>query len=205
MSEVPEIIGQKLSISDGPLLFVADARNSLERNLLEDWIRSTVGNEDAEPRWVALTISRKIAASSVSELAEHLGLPDETRIAPIRVTWPLPIGRENKPMGIRSLLFGDRRRPSWIRAYFTLRRDKSRAKVLVGEPATICELRRRFTQYHTTDGEITASSFAAYVIRQASVALDICERRLHGSRYKVPRFVADSLFKWTVPEFRTFK
>lgn len=174
---------------NGPVLFVVDARNRIERSLLHDWVRSSAsGGEE----WVDLTTSRKMDVSAVRELVAKLELPDETCIVPARVTWPLPEGRDNKPMSLHSLIFGDRRRPSVVRAFFTLRKDKQRAKVLLGEPATINDLRQRFAAYHGTNN-ITVEDLAAFIIRQASIALDIAERKLHGSRYKVPRYVADSL------------
>jgi len=186
--EISEI--SKLSPEfEGPVLFVVDARNRIERTLLHDWIRSSAsGGED----WVDLTTSRKMDASAVRELAAKLELPAETCIVPARVTWPLPAGRVNKPVSLHSLVFGDRRRPSLVRAFFTLRKDEQRAKVLLGEPATINDLRQRFAVYHG-DGDISDEELAAFIMRQASIALDIAERKLHGSRYKVPRYVADSL------------
>lgn len=193
MNAAADVIGYELSNSDSPMLFVVDARNGIERNLLETWIRASNGDNSDDQNWLALTIARKMSVSAVLALAPKLKMPNETRVVPIRATWPTPDGRKNKPTSFRSLIFGDRRRPSFIRAYFTLRKDPSRVKVLVGEPATIGDLNKRFTQYHATDDACSDHDLAAFVIRQASVALDIAERRLHGSRYKVPRFVADSL------------
>src|SRR3546814_1603576 len=51
------------------------------------------------------------------------------------------------------------------------------------------------------DGEGTDSpEFAGFVARQAGLALDVAERGIRGTRYKVPRFVADGLR--TSPKFR---
>ena len=196
MNEAAETIGYKLSTADGPSLFVLDARNSLEQKLLEKWIRdlSNPGDDDSEVNLVSLKITRKMDSESVSELANKLELPGDTLVVPVRVAWPLPPGRINKPISVRSLVFGDRRRPGIVRAYVTLRRDKNRAKLLAGEPASIKDLNERYTLYHCTDEEGSADGFAAFVIRQASVVLDVAERKVHGSRYKVPHFVADSLF-----------
>lgn len=192
MNASVEVIGHELSNSDGPILFVVDARNRLERKLLETWIQSP-DRQVTEKKWVALTISRKMRASALVALAQNLEMAGETCVVPVRVAWPVPDDRVNKPISMRTLIFGDRRRPSLLRAYVTLRKDRSRAKVLVGVPASIDDLKNRFAQYHATDDANSATDLAAFVIRQASVALDIAERRLHGSRYKVPRFVADSI------------
>src|SRR3546814_14365145 len=51
------------------------------------------------------------------------------------------------------------------------------------------------------DGEGTDSpEFAGFVARQAGLALDVAERGIRGTRYKVPRFIADGLR--TSPKFR---
>ncbi len=195
MNASVEVIGHEISKVDGPVLFVVDFRNRLERKLLEKWIQSRECNVDQVSRenWVALTISRKMRDSALQALTQKLEMPRETCVVPIRVAWPVPDGRVNKPISFKSLIFGDRRRPSLIRAFVTIRKDGNRAKILVGEPASIGDLKQRFTQYHATDDANSANDLAAFVVRQASVALDIAERRLHGSRYKVPRFVADSI------------
>src|SRR3546814_3431141 len=63
-------------------------------------------------------------------------------------------------------------------------------------------LRDRFcAQTGGGDGEGTDSpEFAGFVARQAGLALDVAERGIRGTRYKVPRFVADGLR--TSPKFR---
>ena len=79
---------------------------------------------------------------------------------------------------------------------------KSQAQILVGEAATQTELKARYlAQTGGGDGcEEGSSEFAGFVARQAGLALDVAERGIRGSRYKVPRFVADSLR--TNPKFR---
>src|SRR5690606_6128642 len=83
-----------------------------------------------------------------------------------------------------------------------LLRDKRRAHCLTGSPATIGELRERFNRQNGLSGqEDDRNEFAGFVVRQASLVLDIEERGLRGRRYKVPRFVADSLR--ASPKFRS--
>ncbi len=59
--------------------------------------------------------------------------------------------------------------------------------MLTGEPARVTELRRRFEQQPTADG------FAAFVGRQAVLALARAERALAGLQYKVPRLVVEEI------------
>jgi len=59
--------------------------------------------------------------------------------------------------------------------------------VLVGEPATVGSLRRRWEE--TTGGD----DFPGYVARRATLALDRAEYRLRGPRYKTPSLVRDEI------------
>ena len=75
-----------------------------------------------------------------------------------------------------------------------------RAHCLVGASATIGELRRRFAGQVAGAEHGERHAFARFVARAAAVTLDIEERGIQGSRYKVPRFVADHIL--ASPEFR---
>ena len=90
-------------------------------------------------------------------------------------------------------MLGNPRMPNSMRARMILLRDRRRAHCVTGSPATIAELRERFDQQTEGDVEDYAVEFAAFVARQAGLVLDIVERGLRGSRYKVPRFVSDGL------------
>ena len=69
-------------------------------------------------------------------------------------------------------------------------REPGRAAVLVGEPATVGALRRRWAQ--TTGGEDPAD-FSDYVTRRATLALDRAEYRLLGPRYRTPSLVKEEI------------
>src|SRR5436309_894678 len=63
----------------------------------------------------------------------------------------------------------------------------ARGRRLAGEPARLGELKRRFQRHRADDG------FAAFVGRQAVLALARAERELVGLQYKVPRLVVEEL------------
>jgi glycerol-3-phosphate O-acyltransferase len=71
-----------------------------------------------------------------------------------------------------------------------LARQPSRARVLVGEPATIGTLRRRWAE--ATGGE-DPDDFGGYVARRATLALDRAEYQLRGPRYKTPSLVKEEI------------
>ena len=90
--------------------------------------------------------------------------------------------------------------PGSLRAWLILLRDRRRAQCLLGEPASVATLRARFAEDIGMADADPATGFAAFVARQATLTLEVQERGVRGTRYKVPRFVADSLA--ASPRFR---
>lgn len=185
-------------------LYVIDARNGVERRILLDWIHSTFDDSrgDAEPQWASLDIEDGDHALPVDVLQARLGGAPSRIVVPLRVAWRIPNFDRDRALKLRHLIFGDPRHPGSLRARLILLRDRRRAQILVGEAATLDTLRMRFCmQTGGGDGEGADSpEFAGFVARQAALALDVAERGIRGTRYKVPRFVADSLR--TNPKFR---
>ena len=185
-------------------LYIIDAHNRIERQILLDWIHATSvdpGGEGA-PMWVSLAIADDDHALDLDALKARLAGDPARTVVPLRVAWRIPGFERDRALKFRHLIFGDPRRPGPLRARFILWRDRRRAQILVGEAATQTELKARYlAQTGGGDGcEEGSSEFAGFVARQAGLALDVAERGIRGSRYKVPRFVADSLR--TNPKFR---
>jgi glycerol-3-phosphate O-acyltransferase len=113
---------------------------------------------------------------------------DETRLVPVRVAW-LPEERGGgRTARLHHVLPGhDPYHPSERQQRRILARQPGRAAVLVGEPATVGSLRRRWQE--TTGGD----DFPGYVARRATLALDRAEYRLRGPRYKTPSLVRDEI------------
>ncbi|UKK83791.1 glycerol-3-phosphate 1-O-acyltransferase [Sphingopyxis sp. BSN-002] len=181
-------------------LYIIDARNGVERSILLDWIHATSG--DSEPQWASLDIEDGDHALPVDVLRARLGGAASRQVVPLRVAWRIPGFDRDRALKLRHLIFGDPRHPGSLRARLILLRDRRRAQILVGEAATLDTLRDRFNaQTGGGDGEGADSpEFAGFVARQAALALDVAERGIRGTRYKVPRFVADGLR--TSPKFR---
>lgn len=181
-------------------LYIIDARHGVERRLLLDWIHSTSG--DDAPQWASLDIEDGDHALPVDVLQARLDGAPSRQVVPLRVAWRIPGFDRDRALKFRHLIFGDPRHPGSLRARLILLRDRRRAQILVGEAATLDTLRDRFcAQTGGGDGEGADSpEFAGFVARQAALALDVAERGIRGTRYKVPRFVADSLR--TNPKFR---
>ncbi|MEH6756481.1 MAG: glycerol-3-phosphate 1-O-acyltransferase [Parasphingorhabdus sp.] len=190
-------------LAQGPKLFVIDARNRVERRYLLDWLNSSLaeGGQAHEFNWVSLPISDERVHLRLKGLSQKLDAEPDTLVIPVRIAWRIPNFEKSRALKKRHALFGDPRTPGSFRARMILLRNKRRAQCLTGQPATIADLKQRFDQQNAVSvPDDEENEFAGFVIRQASLVLDIEERGLRGRRYKVPRFVADGLR--TSPKFR---
>ena len=123
------------------------------------------------------------------ELAQRLAADgqDDPEIVPVRVAW-LPRERGgDRTARVRDVLtLRDPRRPSPNAQAKIARQEPDRFRVVVGEPARVSELRRRF------EGR-RGERFDTFVERQGVLALERAEREIIGGRYKVPRLVREDI------------
>tara|TARA_R110002033_G_scaffold170232_1_gene212400 strand:- start:15869 stop:18208 length:2340 start_codon:yes stop_codon:yes gene_type:complete len=182
-------------LAQGPKLFVIDARNGVERRYLLDWLHTSMaeGGPGGKLNWVSLPISDERARIRLGRLAEKLKGSSDTLVVPVRIAWRIPDFEKSRAVRMRHVIFGDPRNPGSFRAWSILLRDKRRAHCLTGQPATIGELEQSFAELSKDYTQTDNTEFAAFVVRQAGLVLDIAERGLRGRRYKVPRHVADGL------------
>ena len=192
--------GNKAAGSAAGHLFLIDARHSTERKVLLTWLHSAVAGF-SEDQSITLKLVDEGRSLDLAALARRLsGLPDSTLIVPVRLTWLIPKFSQQHPLRLRDVVFGDPRAPGRLRARFMLWRDPRRVQCLRGEPATLTQLRQRFAS-EVAAGEAEAdTALAGFVARQAALTLEAQERGVRGARYKVPRFVADSIA--ASPSFR---
>ena len=102
--------------------------------------------------------------------------PGDTTVVPVAVAWAAPraVGRARWRDAVA--VFNERIPLSRLQERI-VRRAPERARVIVGEPAPLEDLRRRFEQ--KTGG---AESLAAFIRRQAELALDRAERAAVSGR-----------------------
>ena len=178
------------SISNGqPVIYLLDAANSFEETLLKEWLQRerSADESNAQPFTVPI-----LHSDNSDRLSHALSAPEDTLIAPLRVVWQFP-GTVKEAPRMRDLVLGDRRRPGKMRARRIHRIHPERVAYVVGQPATIKELRAGHSEAAADTQQDQSAGIASFVERRASLALDIAERSLQGSRYKVPRFVAENL------------
>jgi glycerol-3-phosphate O-acyltransferase len=186
-----------------PVVFLTDAASPLEHRLLERWIAAHSPHDLPSGAWEAIPIppSRRLRRGPVdSRLEARLASGDDPLLAPLRVAWDPANADRAREVRLSDLWsLGDPRDPGRLRQHWVLRQHPERCRVVVGEPAPASELRRRWQRAGGRDAGHT-TGLADFVARQATLALERADRRLRGSRYKVPRFVNEEIV--SRPAFR---
>ncbi len=179
----------------GQVLFILDARNSTEEEVLRGWIahHASRGSQTFEAPQVCIDLKDERTGFDSGQLVVSLALPPDTLIAPLRLAWAPPEDDALSRGRLRYLVLGDPRKPSPRGAKKILAEHPERIHLLAGTPDTMANLRQRFEAHHPVDDSASQEAFANFVARQASVVLDMAERQLKGGRYKVPRHVAATL------------
>ena len=177
------------------VMFILDTRNTLEQEILKQWIHHhTPGsNEEFHAPQISLDLGDDRKGFDSTQLVMALALPRDTLVRPLRVAWrPAEEDISTGPK-IRNLLFGDPRHPNARRARKIIAQSPERIHLVAGRPGTVASLEQRFEKDHQLGRGNAQQEFAEFVARQAAIVLDLAERRLQGGRYKVPRHVAASL------------
>ncbi|MGI9015572.1 MAG: glycerol-3-phosphate 1-O-acyltransferase [Euzebya sp.] len=159
-----------------PTVILADVSTTPERALVTRWARDNV----ADGHVVTLA---DLSGSDLSDPA--------TVVLPVRVTWLPKLRASGNRLSAGELLLLARPRRPWAPLQQVLTRIRPDAAQLTdAEPASVADLTARYHQRYGTD---TDNNFAAFVGRQALVALDRAERVTLGQRYKVPRLIAEQI------------
>ena len=134
-------ISEVHSIANGqPLIYLLDATHSVEEALLKEWLQKErpLGALNAQPFTVPI-----LRSGNSDRLRHALSAPEDTLLAPLRVVWQPPSVAKEAPR-LRDLLLGDRRSPGKMRARHIRRNHPERVAYVVGQPATIVQLHKRF-------------------------------------------------------------
>lgn len=172
------------------VLFIIDAAHSVEERLLLKWLNSAKQQLEfsGAVSHCVVPIAHDPENIPTDDLQFSLEVAASTLVVPVRVVWKTQLDEINDKPRFRNLLRGNPRRPSQSKAQRILDLDPSRAICITGKPATVEDLTQRY-QARRKIADIDAN-LAEYVAEQASLALEVAERRLRGSRYKVPRQVS---------------
>lgn len=177
----------------GEVLFILDARNHFEEDILRQWVAQHARQDGREYRQICLSLADDRDGVDSAPLVSDLATAAETTVAPLRITWLPSEEAINSGPRLRDFLFGDPRRPNPKRGKQILEKSPSRMHLIIGQPDSLENLRGRYRHKYAVEPESVPQSFAKFTARQAGIVLDISERHLQGGRYKVPRYVAESM------------
>lgn len=186
---MPRSDPQDLELLSGPpdaeVVYLLDAGSDYEARMLERWIRSQIG---AEPRTIRLASSRRGRSGDTHLLQATLSAESDPFLIPLRVVWLAPEKDGNRSVGWSDALRpGDPRDPKGLRARLIRLFKSGRVKLTAAAGARASELRADYLASGGVEG------LTAYVTRRAWRVLDRAERKLHGNRYKIPRFVPEAI------------
>ena len=169
----------------GDALVLASVSSSAELRLLKDWLRQ----QRAEHPQASIEVLQLPAAEPppgvIARLVEELEAGEDRSVVPVRVFW-VPGGLPTRVKVVGLLSGRETYRPPDILQRRILRKDRTRAKVVAGEPAKVSELRQQWQDTTIAD---SPREFARFVLRRASLAIERIELRLLGPEYKSPRLV----------------
>ena len=180
-------------IDSQSVLFIVDADHKVEEKILLDWLNK--GKVEADYQGsvshCVVPIAHNPEDIATEGLQMALQLPDSTPVVPVRVYWKTPLDKKMGRPSWTELIGGNPRLPSLSKAEKILQEDPDRAVCIVGKAATVGDLNTRYE--HQSQVAAIDKDLAEYVAGQASLALEVAERRMRGSRYKVPRQVAKQI------------
>jgi glycerol-3-phosphate O-acyltransferase len=179
------------------IVFLIDAASRFEARLLGDWIRRHCPeSSDEAPRRVeilTLPSSRRRRGRLDPKLEPILASGNDPLLAPLRIAWLARERggrREVRPSDLLTL--ADPRDPDRLRERYLYWRTPDRCRIVAGQPATVSELRERWSRAVGADAG-NVQGFPTFVARQAALALERAERRIRGARYKVPRLLREDI------------
>src|SRR5210317_2218085 len=102
MNQLRDLLGEQGVKHEGPVLFIAEVRNRLEKRLLENCLAEAgpPGAGESAVDKVFLPVSRADSLPDLQELVAKMGAPEDTLLVPLRIAWLMP---ESDDSGIKPL------------------------------------------------------------------------------------------------------
>jgi glycerol-3-phosphate O-acyltransferase len=177
------------------LVFLADARTTLERRTIDDWLARTRPRERTpDHEIVSLGFDAgRAAPTAISRIEGIVAGGEPVYFVPLRVLWLPRPGRRTIGARLRELVLGDPHAPGPLRQRLIARRDPSRSRAIAADGATLDALQQRHSRMVEPEAQSSPGQFAGFITRQALLALERAERQLRGARYKMPRLVEEEI------------
>jgi glycerol-3-phosphate O-acyltransferase len=178
-----------------PVVFLLDAHSRVERELLEGWIQRHAPDDVRIDSYYIPTSRRGQRTKIDQRLGERLAEDDDPLLVPLRVAW-LPEERDGQRRVTPKdfLALDDPRDPNVVRQRWLRTFAPDRIRIVQGEPANKSMLEAQWLDPGGR-GPAEGTTFAEFVSLKAWLALERAERALRGTRYKVPKFLGEVLFR----------
>lgn len=154
-------------------IVLADVRTAIEHEILSEW-------------------SAKHHPGVSIRTLDEVDFDDtdaDTLLIPARVVWLPPVRRGERKVALADVIaLSNPRRPPAFRQAAIRKLGPDRVRVVEGEPATVADLRVQHRER-----QASGTTLSAFVGLQASIAAERAELELVGTRYKVPRLVAEQI------------
>lgn len=179
----------------GPLVFLLDVSGKHEYEILKAWVADHRPDEAEEPVLARIPASRRANKHRPDpRLGARLAQDDDPLMVPLRVVWLATEEDGRRRVRLQDVLApGDPRDPGPLRQRWIRKISPDRCRIIMGEPALKSTLSDRWRD-PAGHGPVDGTSLEEYVALQAWLALERAERRLRGSRYKVPKFLREDLY-----------
>ncbi len=172
-------------IQDATIVFVLDARDDFEGELLREWVESAQPQSGPPPRYTFVELPRRRGDDWLAELPQGGGA---IWLQPLRIAWlPSPNRRRDHPL--LDYFRGRLAQPGRARRRWLAKHHPERLAYIVGDGAFLDDMRTRQAEAGVADRR-----FTEFVTNQALIALERSERIFRGARYKVPRILPGEVF-----------
>jgi len=173
-----------------PVVLLVERMSRVEQRVFDAWLAASRPAEAAVD--VVHLADPGRAGEAAKELARHLAREDDPLLVPVGAVWTTPGGRRRGVPWRELVLLGDPHRPRLLAQAWLARREPERCRVVLGAGATVSQVRDRFAaQVGTHTGE--PDVFPAFVLRQATLAVEREVTHLLGPQYKIPRLVREEV------------
>ena len=184
-------------IKKGPYLVLLETSGPLERKVLEGWIERNkprgAAAGDVQIAFLPQTRRRRRRRKLDPRIDAFFHTGADPLLIPLRVSWLPEIRDGLRKVGWREVLtLGDPRDPDPVRQFAIYRWRPDRCRIVIGEPERASTVRESWSQPNGA-GAGTGLGLAHFAVRRAWVQLERAERKLRGSRYKVPKFPRETL------------
>jgi len=173
---------------DRPIFLLAETASEFEAGIIRSWAKA----QSVPPASILEVPSsrRRFGPRGISpRLEARLTRGDDPLVVPVRIAWTVPERdgrRAVRPIDMVTSL-GDPRDPDPLRQRWIHRNHPERCRIVVGTAGLASEV----VELWRASKE--ASRLGEFVIHRAWLILERAERQLRGNRYKVAKFVPESI------------